>query len=222
MIVAIDGPAGSGKSTLARMLSNRLGFKYLDTGAMYRALTWKAMQEGINLDDESALCQLTDKTSIELQYKDGYLTVYVDGIDVTREIRSPSVTNNIHHISNVPGVRHRMVKLQQKLGAEGDIVAEGRDMATVVFPHAEKKFFLDADIEERARRRYREFKPSNKKISYEDVVCDIEVRDRRDTTRNNSPLIREKDAIYINTTDLAIEEVFNKILKEIESVVKNR
>ncbi|MGQ3686282.1 MAG: (d)CMP kinase [Candidatus Loosdrechtia sp.] len=222
MIVAIDGPAGSGKSTLARMLSNRLGFKYLDTGAMYRALTWKAMQEGVNLNDEAALCRLMDDTDIEIQYRNGNLVVFVDEADVTGDIRSPSVTRNIHYISNVAGVRQRMVKLQQKLGAEGNIVAEGRDMTTVVFPHAEKKFFLDADVKERAKRRYKEFESSNKKISYEDVASDIEMRDRHDTTRNNSPLIREKDAIYINTTNLDIEEVFNKVLKEVESVVKNR
>lgn len=219
MIIAIDGPAGSGKSTIARMLAKRLGFKYLDTGAMYRALTWKAIQRGVNLEDENALCQLMDQTNIEFQYKDDSLQVFVDGADVTKEIRSPSVTNNIHYISNTPGVRQRMVKLQQKHAAEGNTVAEGRDMGTVVFPRAEKKFFLDAEIKERAKRRYAEFKPSQK-ISYADVVKDLETRDRRDTTRNNSPLIQGSDAIYINTTNMTIEEVFHMILKEIEPVVK--
>lgn len=219
MIIAIDGPAGSGKSTIARMLAKRLGFKYLDTGAMYRALTWKAIQRGVNLEDENALCQLMDQTNIEFQYKDDSLQVFVDGVDVTKEIRSPSVTNNIHYISNTPGVRQRMVKLQQKHAAEGNTVAEGRDMGTVVFPRAEKKFFLDAEIKERAKRRYAEFKPSQK-ISYADVVKDLETRDRRDTTRNNSPLIKGSDAIYINTTNMTIEEVFHMILKEIEPVVK--
>lgn len=220
MIIAIDGPAGSGKSTVARKLAKRLGFKYLDTGAMYRALTWKAMQKDINLKDENALCQLMDQTSIEFQSKDENLHVFVDGVNVTEEIRSPSVTKNVHYISDTPGIRHRMVKLQQKLASEGNTVAEGRDMGTIVFPQAEKKFFLDAEIEERARRRYGEFKPSNNKVSYDDVIKDMEIRDRRDTTRNNSPLIKSNDAIYINTTKLTIEDVLNLMLKEIEFVIK--
>ncbi|MFN3532642.1 MAG: (d)CMP kinase [Candidatus Brocadia sp.] len=220
MIIAIDGPAGSGKSTVARKLAKRLGFKYLDTGAMYRALTWKAMQKDINLNDENALCQLMDQTSIEFRDTDENLYVFVDGVNVTEEIRLPSVTKNVHYVSDTPGIRHRMVKLQQKFASEGNTVAEGRDMGTVVFPHAEKKFFLDAEIEERARRRYGEFKPSNNKVSYDDVIRDMEIRDRRDTTRNNSPLIKSNDAIYINTTKLTIEDVLNLILKEIEFVIK--
>ncbi|NUO09736.1 MAG: (d)CMP kinase [Candidatus Brocadia sp.] len=220
MIIAIDGPAGSGKSTVARMLAKRLGFKYLDTGAMYRALTWKAMQEGVNLKEELALCQLMDQTTIEFRGKDEGLNVLVDGVNVTKKIRLPSVTNNVHFISDTPGVRHRMVKLQRKFASEGNTVAEGRDMGTVVFPDAEKKFFLDAEIEERARRRYGEFKPKDKEVSYADVIKDMEIRDKRDTTRNNSPLMKSSDAIYMNTTKLTIEEVLNLILKEIEFAVK--
>jgi len=219
LIIAIDGPAGSGKSTVARMLAKRLGFRYLDTGAMYRALTWKTMQMGVNLEDENALCHLMDETTIEFKGKDENLNIFVDGNNVTKEIRLPAITNNIHYISNKPGVRQRMVKLQQKIAAEGNTVAEGRDMGTVVFPNAERKFFLDADIEERAKRRYAEFKPSQKEVFYDDVIKDMETRDRRDTTRNNSPLIKGSDAIYINTTKLTIEEVFNMMLKEIESII---
>ncbi len=221
MVIAIDGPAGSGKSTIAKMLAKRLGFRYLDTGAMYRALTWKAIQNGTNLGDKDALCQLMDQTKIEFQDIYGNLDVFVDGINVTKEIRLPSVTNNIHYISDTPGVRQRMVMLQQKFASEGNTVAEGRDMGTVVFPRAEKKFFLDADVEERARRRYTEFAPANKKVSYNDVIKDIETRDKRDTTRDNSPLVKGSDAVYIDTTKLTIEEVFNMILKEIEHIIKN-
>jgi len=220
LIIAIDGPAGSGKSTIAKMLAKRLGFRYLDTGAMYRAITWKAMQKGINLEDKDALCHIADQTKIEFQGRDENLDVFVDGVNVTKEIRLPSVTNNIHYISDTPGVRQRMVKLQRKFASEGNTVAEGRDMGTVVFPQAERKFFLDADVEERARRRYVEFAPANKKISYNDVIKDIETRDRRDTTRNNSPLVKGDDAIYINTTKLSIEEVFGIILKELAFIVK--
>lgn len=221
MIIAIDGPAGSGKSTVARMLANRLGFKYLDTGAMYRALTWKAMQRRVDLKDETALCQLTDQTTIEFRSKGKSLSVFVDGENVTEEIRLPSVTNNVHYISNTPGVRQRMVKLQRKLASEGNTIAEGRDMGTVVFPHAEKKFFLDAKIEERARRRYGEFRPSDNEISYADVIKDMEIRDKRDTTRNNSPLTKSSDAIWINTTEMTIEEVINLIIKQIGCAGKN-
>ena len=221
MVIAIDGPAGSGKSTIAKMLAKRLGFRYLDTGAMYRALTWKAIQNGTNLGDKDALCQLMDQTKIEFQDIYGNLDVFVDGINVTKEIRLPSVTNNIHYISDTPGVRQRMVMLQQKFASEGNTVAEGRDMGTVVFPRAERKFFLDADVEERARRRYTEFAPANKKVSYNDVVKDIEIRDNRDTTRDNSPLVKGSDAVYIDTTKLTIEEVFNMILKEIGHIIKS-
>lgn len=219
MIIAIDGPAGSGKSTIARMLAKRLGFRYLDTGAMYRALTWKAMRRNVNLEDETVLCRLMDETMIEFQGNDESLNVFVDGKNVTGEIRLPSITNNIHYISNKPGVRRLMVKLQQSLAAEGNTVAEGRDMGTVVFPNAEKKFFLDADIQERAKRRYAEFKPSQKDMFYADVIKDMEKRDMQDTTRSNSPLVKGSDAIYINTTKLTIEEVFNIMLKEIGAIL---
>lgn len=224
MVIAIDGPAGSGKSTIAKMLAKRLGFNYLDTGAMYRALTWKAMRSGVNLEDEDedALCSLMEKTSIELQYKDNSVEVFVDGINVTKEIRLPSVTNNIHFISNKPGVRQRMVKLQQRFASVGNTVAEGRDMGTVVFSEADKKFFLDADVKERAKRRFTELNLTNKKVSYGDVVKDIEIRDNRDITRSNSPLLKSEDATYINTTGLTIGEVFNKVLNEIEPILKNR
>lgn len=221
MIIAIDGPAGSGKSTIARMLADRLGFKYLDTGAMYRALTWKAMLLQVDLEDENALCQLAEQTTIEIRSEGKSLSIFVDGENVTQKIRLPSITNNVHYISNTPGVRQRMVKLQRKLASEGNTITEGRDMGTVVFPHAEKKFFLDAEIEERARRRYGEFKPSDKGISYADVLTDMEIRDKRDTTRNNSPLIKSSDAIFINTTKMTIEEVINLIIKQIEEAGKN-
>jgi cytidylate kinase len=161
-----------------------------------------------------------DQTIIDFQGKDDTLNVFVDGVNVTGKIRLPSVTNNVHYISDTPGVRHRMVKLQRRLASEGDTVAEGRDMGTVVFPQAERKFFLDAEIEERARRRYGEFKPTDNKVAYADVIKDMEIRDKRDTTRNNSPLMKSNDAIHINTTKLTIEEVLNLILKETEFVAK--
>ncbi|MEK7852591.1 MAG: (d)CMP kinase [Planctomycetota bacterium] len=216
MIIAIDGPAGSGKSSIAKMIAKHLGFTYLDTGAMYRALTWKAMQTGVNLESEDALCKLMDKTSIAFQGSGENARISVDGVDVAQEIRSPAVTNKVHHISGSAGVRRRMVTLQQKFASEGNVVAEGRDMGTVVFPGAEKKFFLDADIEERARRRFGELQATGKKVSYEGVVEDMEIRDRRDSTRSNSPLTMSPDATYIDTTKLTIEGLFNRIMREIK------
>ena len=221
MIVAIDGPAGSGKSTIAKMIAKHLGFTYLDTGAMYRALTWKAMQTEGNLENEEALCRLMDQTSITFQGRGEHARISVDGVDVAQEIRSPAVTRNVHHISGAAGVRWRMVKLQQRFASEGNVVAEGRDMGTVVFPSAEKKFFLDADIEARAKRRYDELRASSKTISYTDVVEDMKIRDRRDSTRDNSPLAMSADAIYINTTKLTIEELLDRIMKEIKIALKD-
>ncbi len=219
MIIAIDGPAGSGKSSIAKMIAKQMGFTYLDTGAMYRALTWKAMQMGVNLESEDALCTLMDKTSIAFQGNGENARISVDGVDVAQEIRSPAVTNKVHHISGAAGVRRRMVTLQQKFASEGNVVAEGRDMGTVVFPGAEKKFFLDADIEERARRRFGELQASGKKVSYEGVVEDMEIRDRRDSTRSNSPLTMSPDATYIDTTKLTIEGLFNRIMREIKAAL---
>ncbi|MDG6006096.1 MAG: (d)CMP kinase [Planctomycetia bacterium] len=218
----MDGPAGSGKSTVARMLAKRLGFKYLDTGAMYRALTWKALQDGVDLKDANALCQLMDQTIIRFGGRNDDLQIFVDGVNVTEKIRLPSVTNNVHYISNTPSVRQRMVKLQRTFASEGNIIAEGRDMGTVVFPHAEKKFFLDAEIEERARRRYGEMNLPDSDVSYADVIKDIEIRDKRDTTRKNSPLMKSDDAIYLNTTKMSVEEVVSRICEELESAVKKQ
>ncbi len=222
MIIAMDGPAGSGKSTVARMLAKRLGFKYLDTGAMYRALTWKALQDGVDLKDANALCQLMDQTIIRFGGRNDDLQIFVDGVNVTEKIRLPSVTNNVHYISNTPSVRQRMVKLQRTFASEGNIIAEGRDMGTVDFPHAEKKFFLDAEIEERARRRYGEMNLPDSDVSYADVIKDIEIRDKRDTTRKNSPLMKSDDAIYLNTTKMSVEEVVSRICEELESAVKKQ
>lgn len=222
MIIAIDGPAGSGKSTVAKILAKHLGIRYLDTGAMYRALTWKAMQHNVNLDDENALCRIMELTKIHFQSEEKGLQVFVDGRNVTKEIRSPAVTNNTHHISGKPGVRAMLVDLQRKIASKGYTVAEGRDIGTVVFPHAEKKFFLDASIEIRAKRRFRERETPDNENSLDSVIRDIELRDQRDTTRKESPLKISDDSIYIDTTNLTINEVIHRILKEVHPLIKNK
>jgi len=222
LIIAIDGPAGSGKSTVAKMLAKHLGINYLDTGAMYRALTWKALQQKLNLEDENALCRLMEQTNIRFQHEQKGLQVFVDDINVTKEIRSPSVTNHTHYISGKPRVRAIMVSLQRRIASEGDTIAEGRDMGTVVFPLAEKKFFLDAKIEERAKRRFHERGILHSENSLDDITKEIELRDQRDTTRKESPLKISEDSIYVDTTHLTINEVFHRILQEVEPLLKNK
>lgn len=218
MIIAIDGPAGSGKSTVAKLVANELGFLYVDTGAMYRALTLKAMQKGVDLKDESALIELAKKTSIKLEgQSDGRLKVFLDAKDVTNQIRTPEVTSNISYIANVPGVRQEMVKLQRRIGhsAEKGAVLEGRDIGTVVFPDAPKKFYLDASVEERARRRHKELLENGINTQLDRIEADIRIRDKKDQTRKVGALKKAADAILIDTTDLTVQEVIDGVLSRV-------
>ena len=215
MIIAIDGPAGSGKSTAAKGLAERLGFTYLDSGAMYRAFTWKVQSAGIDFDDKEGLCKLLDNTSIRIECSADGLEVFVDGVSVTKEIRQPSITENIHHVSSMEFVRKKMVKLQRDFASGKDIVAEGRDMCTVVFPDADKKIYMDADIRERAKRRHSELEIYNDKSDINNVVEDLSQRDHRDSTRQFAPLKRVPDAFYLDTTNLNAEGVVNILIKEI-------
>lgn len=215
MIITIDGPAGSGKSTVAQTLAKRLGYRYIDTGAFYRAFTLKAMRAGVNMKDEALLKQLLQETKIELKNSEGGTRVFLDGKDVSEAIRTPEVTGNIHYIASRPALRERLVE-QQRMASEGvSAVAEGRDTGTVVFPSAERKFYLDAGVEERARRRYLELLETTKEITYQDVLEELKKRDERDTSREASPLKMGDDFIYFDTTDLAPEEVVEVLLKKI-------
>ena len=216
MIIAIDGPAGSGKSTVAKRLAERLGFTYLDSGAMYRAFTWKACSVGIDFSDKEGLRKLLNNTSIRIDCSADGSVVFVDGVNVTREIRQPSITENIHHVSSLEFVRKKMVKLQRDFARGKDIVAEGRDMCTVVFPDADKKIYMDADIRERAKRRHSELKTYSDKSDINNVVEDLSQRDHRDSTRQFAPLKRVPDAFYLDTTNLNAEGVVNILIKEIE------
>lgn len=215
MIITIDGPAGSGKSTVARALAKRLGYRYIDTGAFYRAFTWKAMRVGVNMEDEALLRQLLQETRIELRNSEGNTMVFLDNEDVSEVIRTTEVTGNVHYVASCPALREKLVE-KQRMASEGvSAVAEGRDTGTVVFPNAERKFYLDAQVEERARRRYLELLATTKGITYQDVLEELKKRDERDTSREASPLKMGEDFIYFDTTDLTPEEVVEALLKKI-------
>jgi cytidylate kinase len=217
LIIAIDGPAGSGKSTAARGLAEQLGFTYLDSGAMYRAFTWKVCNSGIDFSDREKLCKLLKETNIKIDCSADGTRVFVDGDDVTAEIRHPSITKNIHHISSLEFVRNKMVALQRDFASGKDIIAEGRDMCTVVFPDADKKVYMDADVKERAKRRHSELR-SLDDGSIDNIIEDIAQRDHRDSTRELAPLKREPDAFYLNTTGLGAEDVVKILMQEIEKI----
>ncbi len=213
-IIAIDGPAGSGKSTVAKGLAKRLGFLYVDTGAMYRALTLKAIKERINLNDEEALARLARRTNIQLKMQGGTLKVILDGEDVSRAIRKQSLTEKVRYVARISGVRNEMVKLQRRIvKCAKAAVLEGRDIGTVVFPNAKYKFYLDAKKNERIRRRFKELKKMGQKVCVEEITKDINKRDKSDMTRDVAPLLKARDAIYIDTTDLKAEEVVGKIIE---------
>jgi len=214
MIVAIDGPAGAGKSTVAKILAKRLGFLYIDTGAMYRALTLKALENNIDISDEQRINQLALNTSIDLlNNPNGPLKVILDGRDVSLDIRKPQITQVVSDVSKIKEVRQVLVKLQRELGQRGDCVLEGRDIGTVVFPDAQKKFFIDASAQVRVNRRFKELKGLNQDVAENDVAKDLSNRDKIDSTREISPLRKADDAIYIDTTNLSIEEVVEKMLE---------
>ncbi len=214
MIIAIDGPAGAGKSTVAKILAKKLGFLYIDTGAMYRALTFKALDNGIDVYDEGKVNELALNTSIGLcANADGSLSVLLDGKDVSLDIRRPRITKYVSDVSKIKRVREILVEMQREMGRKGDCVLEGRDIGTVVFPEAQRKFFIDASAEVRAGRRFKELKESNQNVAESDVAADLANRDRIDSTREISPLRKAPDAIYIDTSELSIDGVVEKMLE---------
>jgi cytidylate kinase len=214
MIVTLDGPAGAGKSTVARMLAQRLGFRFLDTGAMYRAVAWAGQKSSIDWTHPEHLIDLATKLRIEFTDT----SVLVDGEDVTSVIRTPEVTGITHYSANNPGVRAIMVEQQRQLAGIDDIVTEGRDQGTVVFPHAECKIFLTASPEERARRRARELAARGENIAYEELLAEQNLRDARDSSRSVGPLAQAVDAILIPTDGLEL----NQVVARLEEVVRKR
>ncbi|MFH1407039.1 MAG: (d)CMP kinase, partial [Candidatus Omnitrophota bacterium] len=217
IIVAIDGPAGAGKSTVSIALAKKLGFLYVDTGAMYRALTLKALKKKLNLRDEGKLVNLAKKIDMKLTTdSDDRLHVYLDGEDVSKAIRKPSVTNNVHYIADVANVRKEMVKLQRKTAKRGKAVLEGRDIGTVVFPDADYKFYIDADIKERVHRRHEELAQKGIALALDEVQKDVQVRDDKDRTRKVGTLKLAENSIYVDTTKLSVDEVVKKLIAYIK------
>ena len=213
MVITIDGPAASGKSTVARLVAQKLGASFLDTGAMYRAVTLAAMKAGVDMSDEKELLGVMRTSKFQFSVKDGLTMVSIDGVDVSDEIRSPEVTAKARYIASAAMVREKLVRMQRQFAAgEKKIVTEGRDQGTVAFPDAGIKFYLTARIAERARRRQAELRAKGIDSGIEEVQASLEKRDRSDQSRTVGPLKIAKDAIIIDTTNLNIEEVVEKVL----------
>jgi CMP/dCMP kinase len=215
LIIAIDGPSGAGKSTLAKKLAEQLGFIYLDTGAMYRALALKILRQGVDLADDQKLAELVNTTAVDLQCDRAELKVLLDEKNVASEIRTPAVSQMASKASALKIVRDRMLDLQRRLGQRGSVVAEGRDIGTVVFPDAHVKIFLSASAAERARRRCAELRAAGQPVDLDVTLREIEERDKRDSERTLAPLQKAQDALVIDSSNSTADEVAARVLAEI-------
>lgn len=212
MIIAIDGPSGAGKSTLAQRLARELGFSYLDTGAMYRALALKLLRQAVDLADDARVYEVVRETAIDLRESGGRLEVLLDGRDVAREIRTPEVSQMASKSSALKVVRARLLELQREMGRRGSVVAEGRDIGTVVFPAAEVKVFLDASTGERARRRYQELLAAGRSVDLAETLREMEERDKRDSERDLAPLRQAVDAVRVDSSSVDADSVAAMVL----------
>jgi len=212
-IIAIDGPAGAGKSTVAQIVAQRLHYTYIDTGAMYRGIAWKVLQDGIAVDDTKAIINLAKTIQITLTYADGQSKVFVNTDDVTSAIRTPEVSQMVPEIAQFAAVREAMVDLQREMAQCGGVVMDGRDIGTYVLPNADIKVYLTASIEERAERRFKELTDKGFSVRLAELTRDIAARDKKDSEREFSPLLQAVDAVLLDTTQLSIEQAVNKILE---------
>ncbi len=221
-IIAIDGPAGSGKSTTAKQVAKRLGFTYLDTGALYRALTLLALKNGIDIESEGELVNLLQQSKFQLQSQGDDIRIWINGEEATEAIRSPEVSRAVSMVARHPAVRREMVQLQRRLASQADVVVEGRDIGTVVFPEADLKIFLTASLEARAQRRLKELHEKGVEIALHELKRDIERRDAIDSQRETAPLKKAEDAIVIDTTELTIDEQVDKIVQAFRALAEQR
>ncbi|WP_427338742.1 (d)CMP kinase [Caloranaerobacter sp. DY30410] len=212
IVIAIDGPAGAGKSTIAKIIAKELNINYIDTGAMYRALTLKALKNKINFDDKNSLISLLDNTDID--YYNNH--IYLDGKIVDNEIRNNEVSKNVSKVAKIKEIRIKLVEIQRKIANNKSVVMDGRDIGSYVLPNADFKFYVTASVDERSYRRYKELISKNVEISFEQVKEEIKQRDEIDKNREFSPLIKSKDAILIDTTKRTVEECVNEILNIIK------
>ena len=212
MIVAIDGPAGVGKSTVAKLLASRLGFLYLDTGALYRAVAWAVLEQKLEPADAEAVAGLLSKLSLRMQVTNNEVTVFINGKDVTKDLRTPAVSAAASVVSAIPAVRAWLLPVQREIGQKGSVVAEGRDIGTKVFPSAPVKFFLEADVTVRAQRRHLELVAAGHRTAIEQTSAELAGRDDRDRSRSMAPLVAAEDARHIDTSRLSVEEVVNQML----------
>lgn len=219
VIVAIDGPAGAGKSTIARRIAEKLGFVYINTGSIYRAVALWAIRLAVDLHDMHRLEQLAKEAKIELTGNDGRITL--NGEDVTEAIRDPRVSEAASKVSAVPGVRRALLALQRSIAEQNSVVMEGRDIGSVVFPHAQVKIFLDADPQERARRRAVELEEQGQGAGVESVSGELKARDERDRKRSESPLVQAPDAELVDTTGLSLEQVEQAVLRVVRARISN-
>ena len=210
--IAMDGPAGSGKSTVARRVAEKLGLLYLDSGAMYRAVTLLALQEDLAAESPKLIDRVK---ACHIEFTDNGRTILLNTEDVSVDIRTPAVNRLVADVAKIPEIRHEIVKHQQRIGAEGSIIAEGRDLTTIVFPNADFKFYLDASVTERAKRRLAELQAQTENATLATVEAEIRERDEKDTTREHSPLRTASDAIIVDTTDKTIEEVVDVIIARV-------
>ncbi len=219
MVIAIDGPAGSGKSTTAKNVAEKLGFIHINTGAMYRGISLKCIQEDVNMEDAAQLNHLLTHTKFEFA-AEGESALLMDGVDISAEITSVEVTDVVSQVSAISQVREKLVQYQRKMAEGLNVVLEGRDIGTVVFPNADHKFFLVADIHERARRRKKEMEAKGEVVSLEELTAEMLERDRKDSTRKHSPLKKAEDAVEIDTTGISIEEQVNRIVEIVNKTIK--
>jgi cytidylate kinase len=210
MNIAIDGPAGAGKSTIAKILAEKLGMNYIDTGAMYRAITLKAIENNIDFNDVSSLINLVNNTDIKISNG----RIYLDSKDVTDKIRTPLVSQKVSKIAAISEIREKMICLQRELAENGNVIMDGRDIGTVVLPNASLKFFITATVEERAKRRFLELKAKGYDVNYDNIKKEILSRDEQDMKRKISPLKLAEDAIVIDTSNKEIEEIIQEILQQ--------